>query len=466
MTRIYHLSRLLIGIYAFLLTSCMVPIPYNVSPQLMDIPLIPHTQEVELYFENQLPKNKAYYEVLGLSAEGNDYNAMLLQLKSKASRAGVDAVIYVQNSQASYASAEGGPYTIPIVKGIGIKYRDSLTYIDQYVKNKKVYNLTDLQNDTSTPPLLYEASFSMQGLEVPKGQKPNTVYNRFVRELSFDYLLYETYNWAYRTDPQGRIIERKYFTNAALPQTYMICLFTYTFTDDVKSIKISYPSYPMQNIYMELVYTADNKVSEKLIYDNASKKKKLLYIEKLAYDQLNRIAQTTLYKIEQNKQVPFLQTIYSYYTMDDLPAPKEFNLYNSARQIKEDPSTATNHLTSGSSAEQASEPQQALENTKNALQPDPGSLDANLSMGVVHYNKGADISKQLNAMDLKQYQIYGKELEAQLKAHFQDALPYFQKAYSIDQTNLAVLQPLLSIYKVLGMKEAAQKILKQIESLN
>lgn len=446
----------------------MVPIPYNVSPQLMDIPLLPHTHEVELYFENQLPKNKAYYEVLGLSAEGNDYNAMLLQLKSKASQAGVDAVIYVQNSQASYASAEGGQYTLPAVKGIGIKYRDSLTYIDQYVKNKKVYDLTSGQNGNSTPALLYEASFSMQGIEVLKGQKPNNVYNRFVRELSFEYLLYETYNWGYRTDPQGRIIERKYFTNAALPQAYIICLFTYTFTDDVKSIKISYPSYPMQNVYMELVYTADNKVSEKLIYDNASKKKKLLYIEKLEYDQLNRIAQTTLYKIEQNKQIPFLQAIYSYYTMDDLPAPKESTIYSSTSKTKQlpSPSNATNHLTSGSLSDQTNEPQQALENANKALETDPSNLDANLNMGAVHYNKGADISKQLNAMDLKQYQLYGKELEVQLKAHFQDALPYFQKAYSIDPTNLTVLQPLLSIYKVLGMKEAAQKIQRQIESLN
>ena len=57
-------------------------------------------------------------------------------------------------------------------------------------------------------------------------------------------------------------------------------------------------------------------------------------------------------------------------------------------------------------------------------------------------------------------------MEDQMKVHFKEALPFFQKAYSIDQTNLTVLQPLASIYKVLEMKEDEAKIQKQIESLN
>lgn len=156
---------------------------------------------------------------------------------------------------------------------------------------------------------------------------------------------------------------------------------------------------------------------------------------------------------------------------------EEFNLYistgktaeakaNLEEAMKREPNNATYFLNYGLLSEQTGEPQKAQDSYKKALEIDPNNLDANLSMGVLHYNKGADISKKLNAMDLKQYQKDGKKMEDEMKVHFKEALPFFQKAYSIDQTNLTVLQPLASIYKVLEMKEDEAKIQKQIESLN
>jgi tetratricopeptide (TPR) repeat protein len=156
---------------------------------------------------------------------------------------------------------------------------------------------------------------------------------------------------------------------------------------------------------------------------------------------------------------------------------EEFNFYistgrtaeakaNLEEAIKREPNNATYYLNYGLLSEQTGEPQKAQDSYKKALAIDPNNVDANLSMGVLHYNKGADISKQLNAMDLKQYQKDGKKMEEQLKVHFKEALPYFQKAYQMDATNMTVLQPLSSIYKVLEMKAEEQKIQKQIESMN
>ncbi len=156
---------------------------------------------------------------------------------------------------------------------------------------------------------------------------------------------------------------------------------------------------------------------------------------------------------------------------------EEFNLYistgktaeakaNLEESIKREPNNATYYLNYGLLSEQTGDPQKAQESYKKAIELDPNNVDANLSMGVLHYNKGADISKQINSMDLKQYQKDGKKMEEQLRIHFKEALPYFQKAYSIDANNMNVLQPLSSIYKVLEMKAEEQKIQKQIESLN
>lgn len=156
---------------------------------------------------------------------------------------------------------------------------------------------------------------------------------------------------------------------------------------------------------------------------------------------------------------------------------EEFNLYivtgktaeakaNLEEAIKREPDNATYHLNMGILSEQTADPEKAAASYTRALEIDPNSVDANLSMGVLHYNKGADISKKINAMDLKQYQKDGKKMEGDLKVHFKAALPYFQKAYQLEPTKMEILQPLASIYKVLDMKAEEAKILKEIDSTN
>jgi hypothetical protein len=317
MLRIHTISGMLFLVCACLLSSCY-KIPYGSTPQLINIPLIPHTNEVELYFENELPQNKAYYEMIGLSAEGGtNYNALLLQLKNNAKRSGVDAVIHISNTNATYTSSDGGQYSTQVVKGVGIKYRENMTYIDQYIKSKQVFKLSE----TGSPDLLYEAPFDMLGHEIRKDHKLDPLYTRFVRDFSFDYLLYETNRWAFSTDERKRVYERKHYTDQYLNNSDFSCFFKYKPNDELKSIQINYPINSKQNVYMELEYASKDKVSTKNIYAKYNKKN-LLYVEKLEYDALNRISQATLYKMEQGKQIPFLQTKYTYYTMDDLPLLK------------------------------------------------------------------------------------------------------------------------------------------------
>jgi hypothetical protein len=302
---------------ALFLSACY-QIPYGSTPQLVDIPLVPHNNEVALYFENELPPNKVYYEVIGLSAEGgSDYNSLLSQLKNKAKQSGVDAIIHVDKTQGNYISSEGVPYSTLIVSGVGIKYRENMGHIDQYIKSKQVYKLSE----TGAQALLYEAPFNMLGHEIITNSKPNPLYNRYVRDFSFDYLLYETEKWAYNIDERKRVIQRNHYADPYLNNSDFICYFKYKPNEELQSIQLNYPLDRKKNVYMELEYTSKDKVSAKYLYAKYNKKN-LLYVEKLEYDALNRISQTTLYKVEQSKQTPFLQTVYHYYTMDDLPPLK------------------------------------------------------------------------------------------------------------------------------------------------
>jgi hypothetical protein len=317
MLKIHTISGMLFLLCACLLSACY-QIPYRTTPQLVDIPLVPHNNEVALYFEDEFPQNKAYYEVIGLSAEGeSDYNGLLAQLKKRAKQAGVDAVIHVDKTQGNQISSEGVPYSTLIVSGVGIKYRENMGHIDQYIKSKQVFKLSD----TGSPTPLYEAPFTMLGHEKITERKPDPLYTRFVRDFSFDYLLYDTEQWAYSTDERKRVIQRSHYADPYLNNSDFVCYFKYKPNDELQSIQLKYSLDNTKNVYMELEYESTDKVSAKNIYAKYNRKN-LLYVEKLEYDAQNRISQTTLYKVEAGKQIPFLQTIYSYYTMDDLPPLK------------------------------------------------------------------------------------------------------------------------------------------------
>ncbi|GAB3696835.1 hypothetical protein GCM10027592_20420 [Spirosoma flavus] len=87
-----------------------------------------------------------------------------------------------------------------------------------------------------------------------------------------------------------------------------------------------------------------------------------------------------------------------------------------------------------------------------AIAVDPNNYDANYQLGVFYYNEGAELNKGLAAMDMKEYQAKGKEVEGKVCGKFKQALPYFTKAKSIKEEaevteNLTNLQNILKQYE-------------------
>ncbi len=87
-----------------------------------------------------------------------------------------------------------------------------------------------------------------------------------------------------------------------------------------------------------------------------------------------------------------------------------------------------------------------------AIAVDPNNYDANYQLGVYYYNDAAEMNKQLAAMDMKEYQAKGKEVEGKVCGIFKQALPYFTKAKSIKDEadlneNLTNLQNILKQYE-------------------
>lgn len=165
------------------------------------------------------------------------------------------------------------------------------------------------------------------------------------------------------------------------------------------------------------------------------------------------------------------------FPQDKTMKSEEFNLYvatgkteeakaNLLEAVKNEPNNATYYLNLGILEDQTGNKDKALEYYQKALNIEPDNFDANVSMGVVHYNRGAELSKKIRDMDLKTYQKDGKRMEEELKSHFKKALPFFEKSYQLNASDMAVLQPLASIYEILDMKDKKAKIQKELEAMN
>lgn len=98
------------------------------------------------------------------------------------------------------------------------------------------------------------------------------------------------------------------------------------------------------------------------------------------------------------------------------------------------------------------------------LQLDPNNFDANFNLGVFNFNQAVEVAKKLNALDLKQYQKDGKRLEGEVKAKFEQSLPFFEKAHQTNPKDLINLGNLRKVYSQLKRQADVEKMTKEIEA--
>lgn len=87
----------------------------------------------------------------------------------------------------------------------------------------------------------------------------------------------------------------------------------------------------------------------------------------------------------------------------------------------------------------------AIENYEKALELKPESFETNFNLAGLHYNRGADLIKQANEMDLKDYQKNGKALVDKSQEAFKKALPYLEKAHQLKPEDTIVLETLQTV---------------------
>lgn len=100
----------------------------------------------------------------------------------------------------------------------------------------------------------------------------------------------------------------------------------------------------------------------------------------------------------------------------------------------------------------------ALKAYTRAIKLDPENLESNFNMGVYYFNRGAEMIKKINALDINTYQKKGKAMEAEAQNEFKKALPYFEACYKKNPSDEGVKKSLKNTYERLGRSADAEKI--------
>ncbi len=79
-------------------------------------------------------------------------------------------------------------------------------------------------------------------------------------------------------------------------------------------------------------------------------------------------------------------------------------------------------------AKYASTKKDILDSYQKALAAEPENYDALFNLGVIYFNEAVELKREVDNMDMQQYQKSGKEVEGRVCGMFKKAKPYFEKA--------------------------------------
>ncbi len=119
---------------------------------------------------------------------------------------------------------------------------------------------------------------------------------------------------------------------------------------------------------------------------------------------------------------------------------------NLETEIKADPDNAQLYALLGNMQENLDQKDKAVESYKMGISKDADNLICNYNLGILYYNDGAAIIKEVNNMDMKTYQRMADTRRKDAVVEFEKALPYFEKVHQLQPKEKQVLNVLETIY--------------------
>ncbi len=125
--------------------------------------------------------------------------------------------------------------------------------------------------------------------------------------------------------------------------------------------------------------------------------------------------------------------------------------------IKKDDSNSSLFFAAGTIYDKMKSNDLAAEMYIKAIEVDANYFDANYNLGALYYNQAAEKIMEANALPLSETQKFDEKI-AEGKALMEKALPYLEKADSIEPADAVTLQTLKEIYTRLKMMEKLKGI--------
>ncbi len=314
------------------LSSCMFHYLPQDTGKLMTYPVIPHKNEVEVYFYNEKPKDTAYIKLRVIDVHGGIYTstgAMINAIKQKAQQYGVDAILLLDDkaitestTSLSWGRKSNPTYTnyqnSRFMSALGIKYKRNISEIDNYIRKQEI-QLYDSITQTYKPILDVELELDGNAKTI-KEIVPKTAiyYHDFIKKYSLSWLIDDkSADW--ETTSYDENINKK--SQFELVRVYsrdnwdkkMRVVYNYNSLQQIEKIRIKSPEKKPQ--FLTYVYL--NKKTQKQSLLTVEEKEKLIYKQVFQYNENEKCQSSVFYKIQEGKGIPFLKVNYIYYQKED-----------------------------------------------------------------------------------------------------------------------------------------------------
>jgi tetratricopeptide (TPR) repeat protein len=129
---------------------------------------------------------------------------------------------------------------------------------------------------------------------------------------------------------------------------------------------------------------------------------------------------------------------------------------------EQDPTNASYYHAEGILHDKMGNIDKSIESYEKALELNPDYFDSNYNLGAHHFNRGVNKVNECNEiMDNEKYEKCKHEADA----IFEIALPYMEKAFEIDSTDVSTIETLKLLYYRMGDMEKHDKMDKILEKL-
>ena len=134
------------------------------------------------------------------------------------------------------------------------------------------------------------------------------------------------------------------------------------------------------------------------------------------------------------------------------------------KAIGQNPDNVTFYTAKGSSLEKMGKEDRAIEVYREAIKKDSTAFTPYYNLGVIFFNRGVNVMNEATQLPPSANQEYEQKLD-EGKVHLREALPYFEKAYALNNNEIAILESLRLIYYRLQMNDKYDETSKMIQEI-